>query len=107
MAEQTGRGLRFEQRMSDLEALMWNIEKDPRLNPSGGAVMVYDRPLDAALLRSAFALADAEIPRLRERVVPGLGRLSPPRGRSTTCSSPGRCSARLRTTNGGTLRWRR
>jgi WS/DGAT/MGAT family acyltransferase len=79
MAKQSGSGLRFEQRMSDLEALMWNIEKDPWLNPNGGGVMVYDRPLDPALLRRAFAHATAEIPRLRERVVPGLGRFSPPR----------------------------
>ena len=27
---------RFERRMSDAEALMWNVEKDPWLNPSGG-----------------------------------------------------------------------
>ena len=62
MARQSGSGLRFEQRMSDLEALMWNIEKDPWLNPNGGGVMVYDRPLDSALLRRAFAYATAEIP---------------------------------------------
>jgi diacylglycerol O-acyltransferase / wax synthase len=79
MAKQSASGLRFEQRMSDLEALMWNIEKDPWLNPNGGGVMVYDRPLDPAILRRAFANAVAEIPRLRERVVPGLGRFSPPR----------------------------
>jgi len=79
MAKQSGTGLHFEQRMSDLEALMWNIEKDPWLNPNGGAVMVYDRPLDPALLRREFAYATAEIARLRERVVPGLGRFSPPR----------------------------
>lgn len=79
MAKQSASGLRFEQRMSDLEALMWNIEKDPWLNPNGGGVMVYDRPLDPAILRRAFANAVAEIPRLRDRVVPGLGRFSPPR----------------------------
>ena len=29
---------RFSDRMSDAEALMWNVEKDPWLNPSGGAL---------------------------------------------------------------------
>ena len=34
---QREREMRFKDRMSDHEALMWNIEKDPWLNPSGGA----------------------------------------------------------------------
>ena len=29
------RELGFEARMSDAEALMWNLEKDPWLNPNG------------------------------------------------------------------------
>ena len=41
--------------------------------------MVYDRPLDPVRLRRSYEYAVAEIPRLRERVVPGLGRFSPPR----------------------------
>jgi hypothetical protein len=32
--------------MSDAEALMWNVEKDPWLNPSGGMVSICDRPID-------------------------------------------------------------
>ena len=30
-------------RMSEHEALMWNIEKDPWLNPSGASVVLLDR----------------------------------------------------------------
>jgi diacylglycerol O-acyltransferase len=72
------RELGFERRMSDQEALMWNIEKDPWMNPNGAAITVLDRPadLDALLARLRYGLS--KIPRLRERVVPGLGRLSPP-----------------------------
>ena len=64
--------------MSDAEALMWNVEKDPWLNPSGGTLMLLDRPLDIEHFRAQIAATVAEIPRLRERVVPGLGRFSPP-----------------------------
>ena len=72
------REIRFEQTMSDAEALMWNIEKGPWLNPSGAMIRILDRPLDIELFRARLSTAVAEIPRLRERVVPGFGRLSPP-----------------------------
>jgi diacylglycerol O-acyltransferase / wax synthase len=79
MADESVQGVTFERRMSDFEALMWNVEKDPWLNPSGGVVVVCDRPPDIDDYRRRIAHAVVEIPRLRERVVPGLGRLSPPR----------------------------
>jgi len=83
MAEsRSPREQRFERRMSDAEALMWNIEKDPWLNPSGGSLAVLDRPIDLDHFRRQLRAAVAEIPRLRERVVPGLGRFSPPVWRS-------------------------
>ena len=69
---------RFERKMSDAEALMWNVEKDPWLNPSGASVSVVDRPIDFDRIRSRIAYGAAMVPRLRDRVVPGLGRLSPP-----------------------------
>jgi diacylglycerol O-acyltransferase len=79
MADEPVHGVSFHRRMSDFEALMWNVEKDPWLNPSGGAIVVCDRPPDIGDFRRRIASAVAEIPRLRERVVPGVGRLSPPR----------------------------
>jgi diacylglycerol O-acyltransferase / wax synthase len=69
---------RFEQRMSDAEALMWNVEKDPWLNPSGGMVTICDRPIDYEQFRHRMRNAALHIPRLRQRVVPGFGRLSTP-----------------------------
>jgi len=33
-------------RMSEQEALMWNVEKDPWLNPNGGAISIYDKPIN-------------------------------------------------------------
>lgn len=70
--------IHFEREMTGLETMMWNIEKDPWLAPSGGAVVVYDRPLDFARFRHDIAYAVSEVVRLRQRVVEGRGPLVPP-----------------------------
>lgn len=72
------RELAFERHMSDQEALMWNIEKDPWMNPSGALLTLLDRPPDFELLLNRIRYGLSRLPRLRERVVPGLGRMSPP-----------------------------
>jgi WS/DGAT/MGAT family acyltransferase len=64
--------------MSDLEALMWNLEKDPYLASSFANVTVLDQPPDVDNLRGRLTAALVRVPRLRQRVVPGLGRLAPP-----------------------------
>ena len=38
-------------RMSEHEALMWNIEKDPWLNASGASLTLLDQPADFEHLR--------------------------------------------------------
>ena len=78
MADGSKRELRFERTMSDAEALMWNVEKDPWMNPSGGVVTILDRPLDVELFRARIQKSVADIPRLRERVVSTTGRLTNP-----------------------------
>jgi len=65
--------------MSSMEAMMWNVERDPWLDPNGGGIAIYDRPLDVDLFRRCMRQAVAEVPRLRQRVAPGLGPLSTPR----------------------------
>ena len=65
--------------MSDMEAMMWNVERDPWLDPNGGGIAIYDRPLDIDLFRRNVAHAVAAVPRLRQRVAPGVGPLSTPR----------------------------
>lgn len=72
------RALRFERTMSDAEALMWTIEKDPWMNPSGAMVSLLGGPIDFDAFRTRINNAVVDIPRLRERVVPGFGRLAPP-----------------------------
>ncbi len=71
--------LRFEERMSDADALMWTIEKDPLLRSTITAVVLLDRPPDAPLLREVFDRATRTVPRLRQRVVGNPYSVAPPR----------------------------
>ncbi|MEM7326495.1 MAG: wax ester/triacylglycerol synthase domain-containing protein [Actinomycetota bacterium] len=64
--------------MSDHEALMWNIEKDPWLNPNGASLTILDTPVDMDRFRNQIAFGVSKMPRLYQRVVPGLGRFTPP-----------------------------
>jgi WS/DGAT/MGAT family acyltransferase len=68
----------FARRMSDTEALMWNVEKDPWLNPNGATISLLDQPPDAEQFTRRLRYAVANIPRLRERVMPALSRLMAP-----------------------------
>ncbi len=65
-------------RMSEHEALMWNVEKDPWLNPNGASINLLDRPLDMDMFRQTLRAGVAKTPRLYQRVVPGFARLSTP-----------------------------
>lgn len=64
--------------MSDVEALMWNLEKDPALASTFANVTILDQPPDLERLRRTMDRAVKVVPRLRQRVVPALGRLAPP-----------------------------
>ncbi|MFT6764940.1 MAG: diacylglycerol O-acyltransferase, partial [Candidatus Aldehydirespiratoraceae bacterium] len=65
-------------RMSEHEALMWNIEKDPWLNPSGASVVLLDQPIDIDTFRRTLRVGVSKTPRLYQRVVPGFAKLSTP-----------------------------
>ncbi len=70
--------LRFDRRMSDQDALMWAIEKDPGLRSTITSVTLCDGPIDHDRLWHMMDHASREIPRLRQRVVsPPLG-VAPP-----------------------------
>ena len=60
---------------------MWNVEKDPHLSASIANVTIFDVPPDPQRLRARLEHAVAMVPRLRQRVVPALGRLAPPEWR--------------------------
>jgi len=71
--------MRFEGRMSDVDALMWGIEKDPLLRSTITAVSLFDRPPDQERLRDRVERGTRLIPRLRQRVVSAPLVASPPR----------------------------
>ncbi|MEO7429370.1 MAG: wax ester/triacylglycerol synthase family O-acyltransferase [Acidimicrobiales bacterium] len=75
------REMRADRRMSDVEALMWNLEKDPHLSASIANVTILDAVPDVGRLRSRLEHAALMVPRLHQRVVPALGRLAPPEWR--------------------------
>lgn len=67
-----------DRRMSDAEALMWRVEKDPFLTSTFGSVSILERPADFGRLRDRMERAVAAVPRLGWRVQPGRGDLGPP-----------------------------
>jgi WS/DGAT/MGAT family acyltransferase len=72
------RETRFERRMSDAEALMWNLEKDPSLRSTFVTLTFLDQAPSFEGFRRRMARAVAELPRLRQRVVSSPARMAPP-----------------------------
>jgi diacylglycerol O-acyltransferase len=70
---------RFTHHMSDEDALMWHIEKDPVLRSTIVAVGILDQAPDWGRLRKRFDRATLLIPRLRQRVLSPPLRIGPPR----------------------------
>ncbi|MBX7069220.1 MAG: WS/DGAT domain-containing protein [Microthrixaceae bacterium] len=69
----------YEDRMSDTDALMWNIEKDPALRSTITAVFTFDRQIDRDVLTRRFERLSRVIPRLRQRVRSNPLSAAPPR----------------------------
>lgn len=70
-----------ERHMSDMEALMWNLDKDPFLSSTFGSLTILDRVPDRILFRERLLGMVVAVPQLRRRVVPVLGRVAPPEWR--------------------------
>jgi diacylglycerol O-acyltransferase len=68
-------------RMTDFEAVMWELERDPQLSAAFANVTIFDRAPDRDRFRLRMAGACVAVPRLRQRVVPSPGRLAPPEWR--------------------------
>lgn len=69
---------RHADQMSDLEALMWHLEQDPRLSSNVANLSILDCAPDRERLRDTMVRAASVFPRLRQRVQPVMGRLAPP-----------------------------
>jgi diacylglycerol O-acyltransferase / wax synthase len=72
------RGERFETHMSDSDALMWNIEKDPLLRSTIVTVLLLDQPPEWDRLVEKIERGTWLIPRLRQRIATPLLRMGPP-----------------------------
>jgi diacylglycerol O-acyltransferase / wax synthase len=71
--------MQYESRMSDSDALMWNIEKDPILRSTITAVALLDQAPDRETLRWKVDRGSRLIPRMRQRVVGNAYSIAPPR----------------------------
>jgi WS/DGAT/MGAT family acyltransferase len=69
---------RFELHMSDADALMWNIEKDPLLRSTIVTVLLLDRSPNWSALLARVDRGTRLIPRMRQRVATPLLRMGPP-----------------------------
>ena len=77
-ASSDARAERFEAHMSDSDALMWNIEKDPLLRSTIVTVLLLDRAPDWDRLVDKIERGTWMIPRMRQRVATPLLRMGPP-----------------------------
>ncbi|MBI2704570.1 MAG: DUF1298 domain-containing protein [Actinobacteria bacterium] len=69
----------FASRMSDADALMWSIEKDPLLRSTIITVFVLDQSPDRDRFTSAMDRVSRAVPRLRQRVLGHPMSIAPPR----------------------------
>ncbi len=72
-------GKKFSQRMSDSDALMWNIEKDPALRSTITAISILDRAPDRDRVQAKLERGTRLIERLRQRPVSSPFAVAPPR----------------------------
>mgnify|MGYP001443248425 CR=1 FL=1 len=72
-------GIRYEDRMSNEDALMWAIDKDPALRSTITSVFLFDRPIDRDLLVRRFERMSRVIPRFHQRVRSNMLSLATPR----------------------------
>ena len=70
---------RFDDRMSDSDTLIWNIEQNPLLRSTITAVSFLDTMPDRGRLQRRIDRATRRIPRLRQRVVGNPLSIAPPR----------------------------
>ena len=70
--------IRFDRRMSDADALMWAIEKDPLLRSTITAVSILEHSPDRDRFMETLDRATRLVPRLRQRVVSSPLQIAPP-----------------------------
>ncbi len=96
--------VRYEDRMSDSDALLWNNERDPMLRSTIVSVMILDRAPDEERFAGALERSLAKVPRLRQRVVLDPLGAAPPRWETDPHFDHGFHVRRLRVAGAGRLR---
>ncbi len=71
--------MEFHDRMSDSDALMWSIEKDPALRSTITVILVFERSIERERLIRTFERLTRVVPRLRQRVRSNPLSIAPPR----------------------------
>lgn len=71
--------IEFEDWMSESDALMWHMERDPVLRSTITTIWVLDQAPDRDRFDAAMQRAVAAVPRLRQRVVSDARAIAPPK----------------------------
>ena len=90
--------------MSETDALIWHMERDPILRSTITTVWILDKMPDEVRLRASLEKAVATIPRLSQRVVADPVGISPPRWEVDPLFDPDYHIRRARLAGSGNLR---
>jgi len=94
----------FDDWMSESDAVMWHIERDPLLRSTITSVWVLDRAPDESRFDEMLARATATIPRLRQRVLADQRGIAPPKWETDPLFDPDYHIRRSRVGGTGTIR---
>jgi len=96
--------LRYDERMSESDALLWNNERDPMLRSTIASVMLLEQAPDPQRFSTAVDRSLEKIPRLRQRVALDPLGAAPPRWERDPHFDLGYHWRRVRIAGDGTLR---
>jgi diacylglycerol O-acyltransferase / wax synthase len=98
------RPIRYGDRMSESDAILWNNERDPMLRSTIASVMILERSPDPERFAGAVARSLDKVPRLRQRVALDPLGAAPPRWEADPHFDLGYHWRRLRVAGAGSLR---
>jgi len=81
--------IEYDDWMSDNDAVMWHIERDPLLRSTITTVWLLDQAPDPERFDATLARSVAAIPRLRQRVVSDRSGVAPPKWEADPLFDPG------------------
>jgi diacylglycerol O-acyltransferase len=103
-AQRAPRGVIYQDWMSDNDALMWHIERDPLLRSTVLSVWLLDRPPDPRRFAGTLERTMRHVPRLRQRVVEDPLGVASPRWEADPLFDPSYHVRHVRVPGAGTVR---